>query len=147
VTQSAERNPDQSRGVERAVKELRSRLELLKADYGLIVKLARDSGLLDLAELYEDLKSCSEEYTWVLNKAGKRYYYYYLKCRGKNPRSIYVGKTPEGFNQLRRAAQLAFQLKARLEAVAVAMRELEEVLRQLEENKAIVEQAVNKMKR
>jgi nucleotidyltransferase/DNA polymerase involved in DNA repair len=147
VTQKPAQNPDQASTVEKVVEELHSRLKLLEEGYGFMVKLMRGSGLLDLAELYEDLKNCSEEYTWVLNKAGKRYYYYYLKCKGKNPRSIYVGKTPEGYNQIRRAASLAHQLKTKIEAVAAALRELERAVEEIRENKAIVEQAVNKIKR
>ncbi|WFO75656.1 hypothetical protein J4526_01880 [Desulfurococcaceae archaeon MEX13E-LK6-19] len=32
-------------------------------------------------------------YTWVLNKVGKKYYYYYLKSKTRKPTSIYIGKT------------------------------------------------------
>jgi DNA mismatch repair ATPase MutS len=135
------------RRLERAVEELSSRLKLLRADYNFIIKLMRDSGLLELADLYEQLKNCTEEYTWVLNKQGKRYYYYYLKCKTGDRRSIYIGKTPEGYNQLRKAAQLAFQLKTRLEAVVAAMRELELQLEELKANTATVESALSKIKK
>ena len=135
------------RRVEKAVEELEARLKLLRADYSFIVKLVRESGLLQLAELYENLKNCAEEYTWVLNKAGKRYYYYYLKCKTGDKRSIYVGKTPEGYNQFRRAAQLASQLKAKLEAVAEALRELGAQLEELKANAALVELALSRVKK
>ncbi len=35
------------------------------------------------------------ELTWVKNKVGKRYYYWYLKSKTQHPRSIYVGKSPD----------------------------------------------------
>jgi hypothetical protein len=136
-----------SRVVEKTIEELEARLKLLKADYSFIVKLIRESGLLELADLYENLKNCSEEYTWVLNKQGKRYYYYYLKCKTGDKRSIYIGKTPEGYNQFRKAAQLAFELKSKIEAVAAAMRELEETLVEVKTNTTIVENTVTKIKK
>jgi hypothetical protein len=155
VTQNTPQNPleeliresTRDRRLERVVSELYTRLKLLAADYNFTTKLLRESGLLELAELYDNLKNCTEEYTWVLNKAGKRYYYYYLKCKGKETKSIYIGKSPEGYNQLRKAAQLAFQLKTRLEAVAAAMRELEEAVRELEANTAVVESALSRLKK
>jgi hypothetical protein len=135
------------RRVERALEELYSRLKLLRADYSFIVKLIRESGLLELAELYENLKNCTEEYTWVLNKAGKKYYYYYLKCKTGDKKSIYIGKTPEGYNQFRKAAQLAHQLKTTAQAVQAAINQLEDTLRQLGENKTIVELALSRIKK
>ena len=133
------------RRLERVLEELYSRLKLLRADYSFTVKLLRESGLLELAELYDNLKNCSEEYTYVYNKLRKRYYYYYLKCKEGPRRSIYVGKAPEGYNQLRKAAALAHELRAKLEAVEAALRELEEALRQLEENSALVELALSRL--
>jgi prefoldin subunit 5 len=155
VSQNPEQNPIQEliqestreRRLEKTIEELEARLKLLRADYSFIVKLIRESGLLELAELYENLKNCSEEYTWVLNKQGKRYYYYYLKCKTGDKRSIYIGKTPEGYNQFRKAAQLAFQLKSKIEAVAAAMRELEETIVEIRENTATVENTVTKIKK
>jgi hypothetical protein len=129
------------------IERLHGGLEQLRASYDFMVELVRESGLLDLAELYEDLKNCTEELTWVLNKAGKRYYYYYLKCKGRRPRSIYVGKSPEGYNQLRRAAALAHELKARVEALQVAIRELERAVEELRANAAMVESALSRLKR
>ncbi|MGC9226846.1 hypothetical protein [Caldivirga sp.] len=46
----------------------------------------------NLVRLYEDYGDCHLERTWVRNKVGRRYYYYYLKCRGRGVRSIYLGK-------------------------------------------------------
>jgi DNA mismatch repair ATPase MutS len=135
------------RRVEKTLEELYSRLKLLRTDYSFITKLIRESGLLELADLYENLKNCTEEYTWVLNKQGKRYYYYYLKCKTGDKRSIYIGKTPEGYNQFRKAAQLAFQLKTRIEAVIAALRELEEQLEELRANAALVELALSRVKK
>jgi hypothetical protein len=133
--------------VERVISELYTRLKLLKADYSFIVKLIRESGILQLAELYENLKNCTEEYTYVYNKLRKKYYYYYLKCKSGDKRSIYVGKSPEGYNQFRRAAQLAHELKSKLEAVLAALRELEETIRQLQESAALVELALSRVKK
>jgi DNA mismatch repair ATPase MutS len=155
MSQNTPQNPVQelieessrSRVVEKTIEELEARLKLLKADYSFIVKLVRDTGLLELAELYENLKNCSEELTWVLNKAGKRYYYYYLKCKEGPRRSIYIGKTPEGYNQFRKAAQLAFELKSKIEAVIAALRELEEQLEELRANAALVELALSRVKK
>jgi prefoldin subunit 5 len=155
VSQSTPQNPVQElleestreRRVEKTLEELEARLRLLRADYSFIVKLVRDAGLLELAELYENLKNCSEEYTWVLNKVGKRYYYYYLKCKGKEAKSIYIGKTPEGYNQIKRAAALAHELKSRLEAVEAALRELEKTLAELRESSALLDLALSRIKK
>ena len=135
------------RRVEKTIEELYTRLKLLKADFTFIVKLIRESGLLQLAELYENLKNCTEEYTFVYNKQHKKYYYYYLKCKGREQSSIYVGKTPEGYNQFRKAAQLAFQLKTTAQATLAAINQLEDAIRELEENKTTLETAVNKLKK
>jgi len=135
------------RRAERVLEELYSRLKLLRADYQFTVRLLRESGLLELAELYENLKNCSEEYTYVYNKAHKKYYYYYLKCKEGPRRSIYIGKTPEGYNQFKKAAALASELKAKLEAVGAALRELEDALRQLHTSAAILEAALARVKK
>jgi hypothetical protein len=155
VAPNPEQNPihklveesSRERRVEKAVEELYSRLNLLRADYSFIVKLVRDSGLLELADLYENLKNCTEEYTYVYNKASKKYYYYYLKCKSGDRRSIYVGKTPEGYNQFRRAAALAHELKTKLEALLAAVNQLEDTLRQLQESAALVETALTRIKK
>lgn len=155
MTQNPEQNPIQEliqestrdRRVEKTVEELYSRLKLLRADYSFIVKLIRESGILELAELYENLKNCSEEYTFVYNKTHKKYYYYYLKCKSGDKRSIYIGKTPEGYNQFRRATALAHELKTKLEAALTALRELEETLREIQENTATLETALTRIKK
>lgn len=147
MSQNTAQKPLEESRVERAIEGLYTRLKLLTADYSFIVKLIRDSGLLQLAELYENLKNCSEEYTFVYNKQGKKYYYYYLKCKSGGKKSIYIGKSPEGYNQLRKAASLAFQLKTRLDAVAATMRELESQLEELRANTALVESALTKIKK
>jgi hypothetical protein len=147
VTQNTAQKPLEEGGVEETIGELYSRLKLLVADYSFITKLIRESGLLELADLYENLKNCVEEYTYVYNKAGKKYYYYYLKCKSGGKKSIYIGKSPEGYNQFRKAAFLAFQLKAKIEAVLAAMRELESQLEELRANTALVESALTKIKK
>jgi len=63
-------------------------------------RLKEASELLSRAEVqqlvafYEQHRGCSEEYTWVKNPAGVKYYYWYLKCPNKPVSSIYLG--PEG---------------------------------------------------
>jgi len=74
-----------------------------------LIDLLRALKLLELINFYEKYSSCSVEETWVLNKIKKKYYYYYVKC--KDGRSIYLGKSPEYFNVLKKAAQSAVRLK------------------------------------
>ena len=63
-------------GIEGRLRELEARRQRLLEE---ISKLRPGSGTL--------------EYKWVLNKVGKRYYYWYLRVRqGNSLRSIYLGK-------------------------------------------------------
>jgi len=94
----------------------------------------RELGVYGLASVYEELRGCTEEYTVVYNRAKKPYYYWYLKCTGRDKRrSIYLGKSPEGYNTVKNAARAAS------EAVAAAVRlrgvdeELDKALRELVE--------------
>jgi hypothetical protein len=52
----------------------------------------------------ERRRRCSEAYTWVRNKAGSRYWYWYLKCPQRKPSSVYLGSSPEAHRALAEAA-------------------------------------------
>jgi hypothetical protein len=67
-----------------------------------------------LAAYRERHRGCSEAYTWVENRAGSKYWYWYLKCPGRRPTSVYLGAGPEAHRALMEAA----------EAVARVQREL-----------------------
>ena len=116
----------------RASLELIRRLELVYGEllrsYGELVELLRESGLLELVELYEKYSGCSVEETWVLNKAKKKYYYYYLKCT--DGRSIYLGKSPSRINMLKQIGKRALELKNTVDEARRAISELGDHLKQ-----------------
>ena len=85
-----------------------------------------------IAELYEQLKGCTEEYTYVYNKQRKQYYYWYLKCPGKNPSSIYLGSSREGYNIVKNVAKYAAEFIATTEAFIKAYKNLADTIIQLE---------------
>jgi hypothetical protein len=97
-------------------------------EYRALVETLKRLKLLELVEVYEKLKGCSEHYSWVLNKAGKRYYYYYLKCKDQKPATIYIGKSPEGYNSIKHAARRAVELKLVLDRLRRDLNELEVAL-------------------
>jgi hypothetical protein len=133
--------------LERALRELSSRVEQLQSEYESTIKLIRESGLLQLAELYENLKNCSEEYTYVYNKQRKKYYYYYLKCKSGSVKSIYVGKSPEGYNRVKAAARLAHELIIQVEVLGKALRELVNQVENVKSNTTILGEALARIKR
>ena len=51
-------------------------------------RLVSETQIFDKYAAYKD---CSIVETWVKNKQGKRYWYPYLKCRDRRPKSIYLG--------------------------------------------------------
>jgi hypothetical protein len=85
-----------------------------------------------LVRFYEEYGDCYLERTWVKNKVGDKYYYYYLKCRDKGGvRSIYLGKEGEAltiYNEVYRPlitmARRISELKARLTDLANLRNEL-----------------------
>jgi hypothetical protein len=93
----------------------------------------RELGVYRLASVYEELRGCTEEYTVVYNRAKKPYYYWYLKCTGRDKRtkSIYLGKSPEGYNTVKNAARAASEAVAAVERLRGVVEELDEVLRDL----------------
>ncbi|MCC6010917.1 MAG: hypothetical protein LM556_00765 [Desulfurococcaceae archaeon] len=103
-------------------------------DYDTLIELLRRTGLLDLVRIYDKIKNCAEHYSWVLNKAGKKYYYYYLKCKEQKPMTIYIGKTPEGYNAIKRAARAAIELKQVLDKLRGDLKELEVATKTFKEN-------------
>jgi hypothetical protein len=58
-----------------------------------------------LAAYRERRRGCSEAYTWVENRSGSRYWYWYLKCPGRRPASVYLGASPEAHRALMEAAE------------------------------------------
>lgn len=75
---------------ERQFREIQSKLKTLEESYFLLVEMER--------RLLEDINRAvalegSLVYKWVKNKAGEKYYYWYLHLReGGRTRSIYLGK-------------------------------------------------------
>jgi hypothetical protein len=85
--------------------------------------------------VYEELRGCTEEYTVVYNRAKKPYYYWYLKCTGRDKRvkSIYLGKSPEGYNTVKNAARAAGEAVIAVEKLRGVVEELDKALRDLVE--------------
>jgi hypothetical protein len=114
-----------------SLEEARSRLgEACK----LLDNALRDLGVYGLVNIYEELKGCTEEYTVVYNRAKKPYYYWYLKCTGRDKRrSIYLGKSPEGYNAVKDAARAASEVVVAVERLRGVVEELDKALRELVE--------------
>jgi hypothetical protein len=94
----------------------------------------RELGVYRLASVYEELRGCTEEYTVVYNRAKKPYYYWYLKCTGRGKRrSIYLGKSPEGYNAVKNAARAASEAVVVVERLRGVVEELDKALRDLVE--------------
>jgi hypothetical protein len=70
-------------------------------------------------EYYEQHKGCSEVNTWVTNKVGTKYWYWYLKCPHKTPSSIYLGKNPEGHRKRMKLARALAEVYYRLKKVGL----------------------------
>ena len=115
----------------KSLEEARSRLaEACK----LLDHALRELGVYGLASVYEELRGCTEEYTVVYNRAKKPYYYWYLKCTGRDKRrSIYLGKSPEGYNAVKNAARAASEVLAAVERLRGVVEELDRALRDLVE--------------
>ena len=112
-----------------SLEEARSRLA---EAYNLLDHALRGLGVYGLASVYEGLKGCTEEYTVVYNRAKKPYYYWYLKCTGRDKRrSIYLGKSPEGYNTVKNAAKAASEVVVAVEKLRGVVEELDKALRDL----------------
>ena len=101
--------------------------------YKLLDHALRNLGVYGLANVYEGLKGYTEEYTVVYNRAKKPYYYWYLKCTGrdKHAKSIYLGKSPEGYNAVKNAARAASDVAVAVEKLRRVVEELDKALRDL----------------
>jgi hypothetical protein len=112
-----------------SLEEARSRLA---EDCKILDHALRGLGVYGLASVYEELRGCTEEYTVVYNRAKKPYYYWYLKCTGRDKRrSIYLGKSPEGYNAVKNAARAASEVVVTVERLRRVVEELDRTLRDL----------------
>jgi hypothetical protein len=112
-----------------SLEEARSRLA---EAYKILDNALRGLGVYGLANVYEELRGCTEEYTVVYNRAKKPYYYWYLKCVGRDKRrSIYLGKSPEGYNAVKNAARAASEAVAAAARLRGVVEELDRALRDL----------------
>jgi hypothetical protein len=112
-----------------SLEEARSRLA---EAYKILDNALRGLGVYGLANVYEELRGCTEEYTVVYNRAKKPYYYWYLKCVGRDKRrSIYLGKSPEGYNTVKNAARAASEAVAAAARLRGVVEELDRALRDL----------------
>ena len=119
-------DPGKLKSLEEAGSRLGEAYKLL--DYAL-----RGLGVYGLASVYKELRGCTEEYTVVYNRAKKPYYYWYLKCTGRDKRvkSIYLGKSPEGYNAVKNAAKAASEVVVAVERLRGVVEELDKALRDL----------------
>lgn len=84
-----------------------------------IAILLSRSEIYQAVEYYEQHKGCSEVNTWVTNKTGTKYWYWYLKCPHKVPTSIYLGKNPEEHRKKMRLARAIAEVYYRLKKVGL----------------------------
>jgi hypothetical protein len=83
-------------------------------------------------------RGCREAYTWVRNRAGSKYWYWYLKCPRRRPSSVYLGASPEAHRALVEAAGALARVqralaKLDLGGLAGRLAEAAEKLEKLEE--------------
>ncbi len=81
-----------------------------------------------LASYRERHRGCGEAYTWVRNRAGSKYWYWYLKCPRRRPSSVYLGSSPEAHRALMEAAGVLARVQR-----ALAKLDLGELATQLAE--------------
>jgi len=114
--------------MENWIKSLENRIQELEAEREKIVR--------EMSEL-KPLIGCIE-YKYVLNKIGKKYYYFYLRrlVDGKL-RSIYLGKSiPEGLIKAREDRYRLRFYKQELKKIERQIRSIERILRKyVRENK------------
>jgi len=109
--------------IEERLSDVESSLKRLEEELSIVEPLVR---------LYEEYGDCYLEKTWVKNKVGDKYYYYYLKCKGEGSiKSIYLGKEGEAltiynevYKPLITMARRISELKARLTDLANLRSEL-----------------------
>lgn len=88
-----------------------------------------------IQHLAERFSGCTEEYTYVYNSQRKAYHYWYIKCPGKKPSSIYLGKSGGGLQAIKNAGKASEEYTRALHA---AIRAVEEMKRALEVVKKLV---------
>ena len=59
-------------------------------------------------------RNCSITLTWVKNKVGRKYWYYYFKCRSGKPRSVYLGNKSELMRYIQRVKSIQHELRIAL---------------------------------
>jgi hypothetical protein len=111
---------------------VKTALELSKQLKILSELMSRDE-IKQLVEYYERYRGCSEAYTYVTNKVGTKYYYWYLKCPGKTPSSIYLGKSPERHRARMAVAKAVAEAYYMLEKLRALADELENTAKSLEQ--------------
>jgi prefoldin subunit 5 len=89
-----------------------------------------------IQHLAEKFSGCTEEYTYVYNSQRKAYHYWYIKCPGKKPSSIYLGKSGGGLQAVKNAGRASEEYT---KALHTAMKAVEEMKRALEAVKTLVE--------
>jgi hypothetical protein len=77
-------------------------------------------------------------YTWVENRSGSRYWYWYLKCPGRRPSSVYLGASPEAHRALAEAAEAVARVQRALANLSLGelAGQLAEAARKLEKLEA-----------
>lgn len=88
-----------------------------------------------IQQLAERFSGCTEEYTYVYNSQRKAYYYWYIKCPGKKPSSIYLGKSGGGLRAVKSAGRASEEY---IRALHAAIRAVEEMKKALEVVKTAV---------
>ncbi len=91
-----------------------------------------------LAAYRERHRGCGEAYTWVRNRSGSRYWYWYLKCPGRRPSSVYLGSSPEAHRALMEAAGILARARRALAKLSLGelAAQLAEAARKLEKLEA-----------
>jgi hypothetical protein len=103
------------KGVDKSIESVEKLLSQLSIVLNEVVK--ESLPLRRLVEEYEKLKGCFEEETWVRNKIGKEYYYWYIKCPDGPVKSIYLGRSSGALNTIKKAGVSAKELLDNITAV------------------------------
>jgi len=112
-----------------AVKTIEEKIKMIKE---LLREIHRASAIIHhLKTLADKYSGCTEEYTYVYNKMGKQYHYWYLKCPDKNPSSIYLGTSGGKIKAIKRAGKSADEFIQRLHEAMRAVEEMSKILEEL----------------
>jgi len=78
-------------------------------------------------EKLKEWDKCEEEKTWVKNKAGKKYFYYYIKC--KDPyRSIYGGNSEGKLKKIKQSKKAIKKLAKNIEDIEALTKKTKKLL-------------------